>query len=273
LSAIVSNVFINHNFSEPIDMHATYFSMYIALGALAMIYGIVKTVDRLSRLLYGFILLVLSLGLVQLSSRSVLIAVAVILILILPWFLFEGKKRVRCLLVSLFACGAVLVAINSMDTLKARFIVDLKQDLTQASVRNNTLEPRIKRWECAWDLIKRSPIYGHGSGSEVVLLKEVYFQKKLYNSYLHDLNAHNQYLGITIKTGAVGLFVWLWMLITGFRMAWRRRNLLFAGFLVIVSVVSFSENILDANKGIFFFGCFFSLFYIAEKSTRATKIL
>jgi O-antigen ligase len=33
LRSLFTTAFINHNFSEPIDMHATYFSMYIALSA------------------------------------------------------------------------------------------------------------------------------------------------------------------------------------------------------------------------------------------------
>ncbi len=265
-SAIVSNIFINHNFAEPIDMHATYFSMYIALAALGTIQWMVKVSAIGSRILNGIILCVLTLGLIQLSSRSVLIAVGIIITLVVPFFLFEGRKRVWVCLLSLFIGGIFFIAINTLATLKTRFIIDLKQDLTQASVRNNTLEPRIRRWECAWELIKRSPVYGHGSGSEIALLKEIYFQKKLFNSYIHKLNAHNQYLSLAIKTGFIGLFIWLITLVAGFRLAIRNRNALFAGFLVIISVVSFSENILDANKGIFFFAFFFSLLYFAEKN-------
>jgi O-antigen ligase len=99
----------------------------------------------------------------------------------------------------------------------------------------------------------------------VALLKEVYFQRKLYRSYIGELNAHNEYLSMLMKTGVIGLLA-LWVVFfTGFKIAIRSKDVVFCAFLVITAVVSFSENILDANKGIFFFAFFFSLFYLGRK--------
>jgi hypothetical protein len=38
--------------------------------------------------------------------------------------------------------------------------------------------------------------------------------------------------------------------------------------MIIIAVVSFSENILDANKGIFFFAFFYALFFLGGKKER-----
>jgi O-antigen ligase len=268
VSAIFSNAFINHNFSAAIDMHATYFSMYIALAAVALIIAFMQTANNRIRMLYGLMIFVLLAGLFQLSSRAVLIAFGVI-INVIPLFLFQKKKRIWFMTASVLLTLSVILVLTSIDNLKTRFIVDLKEDLTQAGVTNNTLEPRVTRWECGWQLVKQSPIFGHGSGSEIASLKEIYFQRKLYNSYLHELNVHNQYLSMLIKTGIIGLIVLLFILFTGCRMAIAERDVPFLAFLVIISVVFFSENVLDANKGIFFFAFFYSLFYTgANKNER-----
>jgi O-antigen ligase len=268
LSSIFSNAFINHNFSAPIDMHATYFSMYIALGAIALVMALLNKPGRMERWVYLLMLLVLMLGLIQLSSRAVLIAVAIIVNIAIPFLLLNAKKRVYFVLFAILISLSGFYALTRIDNLRTRFIIDLKEDLTQAGINNNILEPRVIRWDCAWHLVKQSPVYGNGSGSEVALLKEVYYQRKLYNSYINDLNAHNQYLSILVKTGVIGFCILLYILFAGFRDAIRYRDLTFAAFMIIIAVVSFSENILDANKGIFFFSFFFSLFYLPKRKNE-----
>jgi len=156
----------------------------------------------------------------------------------------------------------IFLGLTRVDDLKARFIIGLQEDLTQSNISNSQAEPRVVRWKAAWELIQQSPVYGHGSGSEVALLKEEYYQRKLYNSYLHELNAHNQYLSTWLKTGVLGLMVLLYTFYCGFSTAIKNRDLLFGCFMIIIATVSFSENILDANKGIFYFSFFFSLFYL-----------
>lgn len=269
VSAIFSTVFINHNFSAPIDMHATYFSMYITVSAVSVAYYLSGSSSRTDKLICYFMLLLFAAGLIQLSSRAVLIAVAFIANILFPLYVFSKQVRVRAFLVSLTVSFAVFFIVLQADSLKDRFTTGLKDDLTK-----NSFEPRIERWSVAWELIRASPVYGYGSGSEVALLKESYFRNKLYNSYLNDLNVHNQYLSIAIKTGFAGLLLFLLMLLYGFRIALRDRNALFLGFLIVSCTVSFSENILDANKGIFFFALFFTLFCMtAKKRSFENKIV
>ena len=268
-SAIFSNAFLNHHFSLPIDMHATYFSMYIALAATGMLCEWLTVKDSLYKWLCGIWFLILLIGLLQLSSRAVLIAFAVIVLLVIPWMLLQGRKRIQFIIVSLSLSVLVVYGVTRMDDLKTRMITELKDDLTESGLNVNLVEPRMQRWESAWQLIKQSPIYGYGSGSEVALLKEVYYKDKLYHSYLHDLNAHNQYLSMLIKTGIPGLLILLFLFYSGFRLAFRRKDLLLAGFLVIICVVSFSENVMDANKGIFFFAGFFSILWLAPQKEKS----
>jgi len=111
----------------------------------------------------------------------------------------------------------------------------------------------------------RSPVIGHGSGSEKRLLKDMYFKKRLYNSYLLELNAHNQYLSFLLKSGVLGLLIFFFTLGYGFWTAWNNRDIVFTAFMLLISVVSFSENMLDVNKGIFFYAFFFSVFLFTGK--------
>ena len=95
---------------------------------------------------------------------------------------------------------------------------------------------------------------------------------KLYNSFLHNLNAHNEYLSFLIKSGVIGLLVYLAVLALGFRISLQQKDLLFFSFMVIITTVSFSENILDVDKGIIYYAFFYSFFiFSGARKMRVTK--
>ncbi|MEO8173396.1 MAG: O-antigen ligase family protein [Sediminibacterium sp.] len=259
---LFTTAFLNHNFAEPVDMHATYFSMYIALSIATFVYLLANTQTKRSRLLYIAGLVILLAGILQLASRAVFIALFININIIVPLFLLNGRKRFVFMAISLGISLVIIAGLLKSDVFKNRYVTELKTDLTQQSINLNILEPRVVRWGCAWELIRESPVIGHGSGSEIALLKEKYYAKQYYNSYINELNAHDQFLSFLIKTGVPGLLVFLLVLWAGFAKAIRSKDMLFCSFLVIITIVAFSENILDANKGIFFFAFFFSLFYV-----------
>jgi O-antigen ligase len=255
---LFSQVFLNHNFSEPIGIHATYLSMYLALSVTVFLYFLLLEKRLVVRISYVACIGILLAGLIQLASRSVFIAMILVVITVSTLFLSRGLQRSGFLMA---AAGILLIAvlgISRIDSLKKRYVADFKDDLTQASSNNDILESRVSRWNCAVALCLESPVIGHGSGSEKRLLKEKYFERKLYHSYIKELNAHNQYLSILLKTGLLGLLVFLGMLLCAYRIAWKNKDMILTGFLIVFSIVSFSENTLDVNKGIFFYAFFLS---------------
>lgn len=265
LSALFTTAFINHNFSAPVNLHATYFSMYVTLSLTAFFYFFFISGSKVLKVVYSICIGISLAGLVQLSSKAVFIAALIILIFVIPFFMLKGLTRNRFIVAACAFSFAAVLAITRIDTFRHRYITGLEEDLAQVSINKDVLEPRMARWGCAWQLIKISPMIGHGTGTEVSLLKAKYFDERFYNSYLNELNAHNQYLSFLIKTGIAGLMVYLIVLFAGFKNAWNYRDPFFCSFIVIISVVSFSENILDVNKGIFFFSFFFPLFMSANQ--------
>ncbi len=268
LGSLFTAPFMNHNFSMPIDLHATYFSMYIAISLITFAWLFMRS-RRWSwdQWLYGLALLILLAALLQLASRAVWAAVLVMLITV-PFFLM-GRRQVRLFILIVMPLAACfLFAMIRSSTFTDRYIVGLKDDLSLSAEDPGVLEPRVVRWKCALELIRASPWIGYGTGAEVSLLKESYFDHHLYSSYLNELNAHNEYLSFLLKTGLGGLLVYLALLAIGFRKAIRSRDAFFYGFLVIAFCVCFSENILDTNKGIFFFSFFFSLFFVTPSMAK-----
>lgn len=262
---LLSPYFINHNFSKPIDMHATYLSLYVALALNFFLLFLFRKTSGSQKALYIFCIFILTCGLVQLASKSVIIAELFIINLGIPVFYFTGIKRIKLLAVTWFATAIVVLTILNIGSLRERYFDDLNSDLRAEPPVHQIADTRMERWNIALNLIKASPVVGYGSGDEVDLLKEKYFENKLYDSYLHRLNAHNQYLSFLIKGGIVGLLVYLFTLLYGLTICIKTKDMLFVCFLILVTTVSLSESFLDANKGVFFYSFFFSFFIFCNK--------
>ncbi|HEY2581440.1 MAG TPA: hypothetical protein VGI43_06520, partial [Mucilaginibacter sp.] len=54
----------------------------------------------------------------------------------------------------------------------------------------------------------------------------------------------------------------------GFNVSLRRKDLLFLTFMLIITFVSTSENLLDVDKGIMFYAFFFSFFTFSYKERK-----
>lgn len=268
LSSLFTPFFINHNFSEPIALHPTFLSMYSALSLICLVHFLLKESSRWRRVAYAVCIFILSAGMIQAGSKSILIAILVIVNFVLPFYYVEKSRRLRFMLLTLGITLLTVALIYTSDNFRNRYVAGLKTDLVADTTTVATADPRIVRWKAALNVVKKSPIIGHGSGDEVDRLKEEYFRQKLYTSYLFHLNTHNQYLAFLVKGGIIGLLVYLYTLYFGFRRALRGKNIFLMSFLLLVATVSFSENILDANKGVFFYAFFFSLFILPEAAAK-----
>ncbi len=260
VSSLLTTDFMNHAFALPIGIHATYLSMYVAFSLLFFLYLLIRKEDPNLKWWYILASAILFAGLVQLSSRAVFIAFLCILNLVFPFFLLKGKRKWIVFVLATFLSAAALAVILNVDSFKMRYVSELKTDLTNKPMIIENIEPRLARWSAIMDLVKGSPLVGYGTGSEKRLLQDKYYRSGLYISYLSEFNTHSEYLSLLIKSGVIGLFLFLYILFQGSIAAIHKGDLLFLSFLILITITSVSENILDLNKGIFFYSFFISFF-------------
>jgi O-antigen ligase len=272
LSALYTEQFLNHNFSAPLGIHATYLSMYAALSVYWLMLQLYRPLKPKIRWLVVAGLVILVAALIQLSSRAVMISLLVTASVIFPLFHAHGRQRMRTLLITVPVLLLLLVVILATPVLRERFYDDLRSDLSSTSLPYTTADPRGERWKLALALIQRSPLIGYGSGDEVDRLQDTYFNHKLYHSYLFKLNAHNQYFSFLLRSGIAGLLVWLATLFVFIRLAYKTKDLLFFSFILLLSIVGLSENFLDVNKGIFFYAFFAGLFTVAAMKRKGGAV-
>lgn len=265
ITALASSAFTNHNFSEPLDIHATFFSMQIAIALFYLLYIFVRESVKPYKFFWLICCGILAMGILQLSSKSIFIALLLTINIALPWFMLKGRSRFRFVAVSAALFIVVMAGIYTRDTFKERYVTELKKDLSKSTGAELT-DPRLARWVVAISVGAQSPVIGHGAGTEIGLLKDPFFDHQFYRSYLAGLNSHNQFISLFIKSGITGLLVYLFVLIFGIGVATAKRDLLLMAFMIIITAVSFSENFLDVDKGIFFYSVFFSLLIFSASS-------
>ncbi len=265
LSTLFSLAFMNHNFSYPIEMHATYLSMYAAFSII--IFSCLLALGEVGKMRYIYVacILLLAIGLLQLSSKAVFIALLAFFVVVFPFLLFKGRRRIWFIAIAVALSGLLLFAMDNIDSFKTRYLSEFRKDLTQKPALIEVSEPRMARWEVIMEMVKQSPIVGYGTGAEKNMLQEKYFEKKLFSSYIHEFNTHSEYLSFLLKAGIIGLALFIYVLWFGFAAAWRTREVYFFGFMILISIVCVSENVLDLNKGIFFYSFFFSLFVLKDQ--------
>ena len=198
--SVFKKAFINQNFSAPIGLHATYLSIYAALSISIFFFLYFKNSGK-KNLKYIFCIAILFAGLVQLSSRSVLIASAAIFLVLVPLFLLDGKRKSSFLIISSVVFLLFIFLVTRATSFRERIINDFENDLSEYKHPGDFLESRKMRWDLEWKLVQQSIFVGYGTGSEKFILKEKYFENKFYRSYLAELNSHNQYLSFLLNTG------------------------------------------------------------------------
>jgi O-antigen ligase len=255
--AISTGQFFNHAFSKPVGIHAGYLSLYLGFSITWLVqrYRAASLWEKYA-CAAGIVILVT--GMFFLASRNMIIATVVVLLVLLPFFSPRYSLR-SAILTVLFVCVCTAVIVK-VPYLRERFSKQLVSDI--GSVRSVTVisygsaEPRIERWRAAGTLIGRSPLVGYGTGDEIGMLKTEYIRRGLFISYMEELNAHNQYLSYLIKNGILGFLVFVAAFIYYIRLAVKTRSFIYVSFLVLLLIGFYTENILDANKGIVFFALF-----------------
>jgi O-antigen ligase len=266
---IFSNSFISHNFSLPIGIHATFLSLQIAIALFFMLSQLIRRTAN--RAFYLLTVLLLFASIVQLGSKAILVAVLLSVNVAVPYFLISGKKRLTYILVT--STLSILLILGTWHTVsfRDRYFNDLKSDLSKVKP-DEAVEPRLVRWQAAMELVKKSPLIGYGAGSEISILQDQFYNKKINSALLNRLNSHNQYITFLLITGVIGLLVYLATLTYGFKIAISQNDLLFIVFILLIVTVSVSESMLNAEKGTWFYAFFFSFFIFSVDKTAVNKI-
>lgn len=257
-----------HAFAKPVDMHAIYLSLYLALAIFFGFHWFLVNKRVWINIVLFLTMLLLAATLTFLSSRVVISSLVIILFTAYPFFI--GRIRHKGVLM---VAGGAIVFILFLLIRESSFITDRFTDKIEDEVQmtpflkaDSTYNPvyggetRADRWFCAVELIREKPLLGYGTGSEKDVLMQKYVKYNLQNAQVNHYDAHNQYLAYAIKGGIPALVLFLLTIVYGISVGIKSRNFVYLAFLILFVITCITENVLESNKGIFFYAFFNSVF-------------
>jgi O-antigen ligase len=241
-------------FTGLLDIHPTYLSVFFILTFFYFLESFrksrlahsvsLKIVFSISSL-YSFFMIFF------LRSQIAMLGFVILLVI---YFVVRQKKRA-------WLVTFVLFTVVFLNYLLDPHRVDTLFDQYGKNV-STALDDRVRLWSGVLEGIKMAPIFGAGTGAEQSLINKGY-EKVGYNEGVENsFNAHNQYLQFWARNGLIELACFLILLIYLFIQALKLRSLTFLIFLMMVSMVMFTESFLNVQKGIvffYFFACVFTM--------------
>ena len=232
--------------------HPIYISIALSIAILFSynIYlNISKYYEKIVLLIAVFIVFA---TILFLSRRGPVFALCLALIPVL-YKLYKSSNR-KSLFMKL-GIGAIVSAITIIllvKPIKKRVFEVLNPKTYVEKNETNSTNNRIQIYKCAVELIKEKPILGYGIGRD---RKELYdcYKENLYYLYENKFNTHNQYLGILLRFGTLGLLSFFLFLLYNYRAALNSKNIIFLSILIFYTTNFLFENVLERQNGVILF--------------------
>jgi O-antigen ligase len=260
------------NFS--IFVHPSYYAMYLCL-AISILFVLrfentVKAGWKRFEIVFYLILLALMFFVALLSSKTGLISLFVIFLIIFLRFLIRKQYKEGLRLFVLMICF-FLVIVNFLPVATSRFkqaaaTVNLARSSPAVNSSLESTGLRLMIFKSASEIIKENYFFGIGTGDVNSSLSEKYTQKTNVDAKDKKLNAHNAFLQVMIALGSVGLLVLICILSAGFYRSIKERDFILLNFILLLLINFMTESMLETQAGVVFFSFFLSLLVLAPST-------
>ncbi|MBD1397609.1 O-antigen ligase family protein [Pontibacter sp. JH31] len=261
--------FFYHQLTSHIGLHAVYYSLYIAFSHLLVTQtvlhrfssrSIVEKIYLIFLLVYFPIILYLS------HSLTIIFTWIACLILLIIYSLISHQLIInRRLLLTAVVFTFPFICFMGYRTVQEKINIETVGVFSfsdgQHSGSWGTLNVRLAKWICAYEVFEENFWTGTGTGDDMSALLEKYEQKEFWIGIQNRFDPHNQFLNYGVELGIFAVTVFISILLLMFRQGIISRNVELLTFLILFLTFSLTESTLASNKGIVFF-VFFSLCFV-----------
>ncbi|KQC34479.1 O-antigen polymerase [Nonlabens sp. YIK11] len=240
-----------------LKIHPIYLSMHIGISMIFSLFLVQRGLELKK------ILILITINIIFLAFLLILIKKGPIIALVIVsgYLVFMFKNRSLYLVFGLTAIG-ILATIIFVPKVNERFsellqIQNTKEDLT------NSTNIRFSILQCAAQVMPEAGFLGFGVGDGKEELIQCYQDNATFLA-VNRYNSHNQFLGIILNAGYLGLALFSIFLLYHLIRAFNRKNHLFIATLLFYCIVMLSENILERENGVLYFSLFINLFLMLD---------
>lgn len=230
--------------------HRTYLGLNILLSYVALYYlvkgRVMSWCMRIACLSYVFV----SAAFIFLNNSRV---ITLCLLLLAMLFLLDNAKRWKRVLAVLVVF--VSVSLLSLFFLPSRTSQMFLSDGLLESLRN---DPRAEIWPSVWNLIAERPVWGYGLDNIDAPLATQYLERGFLDGVAFGYAPHNEYLSEWSQLGLPGLLLFVSLFVSLLLFTDRGERRFWIPFVLLFSIVSLSESLLDR-----YHGCLTLSFFVA----------
>lgn len=244
------------------QIHPSYLSYYVLTALLIILIDMKYKVfslfssDVLSICISLFLIIF---NLMLLSKIGVACSLVIIFIFLIDWMVKKKKYIPTTIIIS------IIISILYISYQKSSYVNTRTNELVNTLTQNKKNNPnsstgiRLKIWKEGLNLIKDKPIFGYGTGDVKDVLMQQYKVKQIDRAYNLNLNAHNQFIQISIAVGLVGLLIFLSAFYWGIKLSIAQNNYFLLAFIILSIIFMLPESMLENQAGTIAFSLFFSL--------------
>ncbi|HVU99198.1 MAG TPA: O-antigen ligase family protein [Puia sp.] len=266
------SVFFYHSLTRYIGQNAVFFTVYMIFGLLYLLYHPLATGPFprwLRQSLQVLMVILFVVFILLLSSKLLLVVTALLLANFILQRYIRLQRYVNIALMGLLGMMLCLWLVVSDNPIRDRYL-DLERGeisiVRQSTFDNNTMfngaSIRLLQWKYANEILREHHawVFGVTGGDSQDLLNDKYRQAKLFMGVPHtrqrgftDYNFHNQYIETTVRSGLLGLAIFLyccWLMIV---LAERRRTAEAAFTVLTLLSICTTQSFLTLQHGVFAF--------------------
>jgi len=155
--------------------------------------------------------------------------------------------------------GAPWLAYHALAPVRERWNStrwDIEQFTLGHDINHCSLARRLAAWQTAGEIIRAHPVLGVGPADAYAAMMEQYAWRDFGLRPANRVMIHNQYLHYLVGSGAVGLGLWLALLLWPLVQPRQRRNPYIRQFLLVMGTAMLVDSLLELQIGfnLFVFG-------------------
>lgn len=261
------NRFMHHQLTDPIGMHAVYFSLYLAFSGCWMLNQWLKKTKYRPLYLVGILFVAFLLYLMKSATISFGFGILTVLMIWKHYrHYLSGSLRLKGMVygISLLMAVGITVAVkNKLEHFSFQY--DIQNENMSA------LAIRLSLWECGTAAFVDEPVFGTGTGDGQAALRAIYAEKGFTIGTKNDFNVHQMFLEYGISHGFIAVLLFLTIFWNNWRCAWKNDNQVWFAMTSLFFLFSLTESTMRTQKGLLFFVLFTSLFFLIIKSKEQIR--
>jgi O-antigen ligase len=112
---------------------------------------------------------------------------------------------------------------------------------------------RLVYWQKSFQVFLKSPVIGVGLADVKAEMREIFDAEKSSLVMVNRRGPHNQFLEILAGMGLVGFVLFLYLLISAYKVGIKQNSAILVAFLTIMIFTFLAESTLERQAGIGFF--------------------